>query len=91
MPNIKSAMERVRRSEKARQRHQAIKARVTSTRRKTFATLAGTDGAQAQALYRQYCSVLDKAAKHGTIKRNTAIRRKRRAAARLALLQQRPA
>ena len=47
------------------------------------AALAKKEKDAITAALAQFNSVLDKAAKHGIIKKNTAIRRKRRAAARL--------
>ena len=44
---------------------------------------AGDNAEASQTAYKTYCSVLDKAAKGGIIARNTAIRRKSRAANRL--------
>ena len=84
MPNIKSAKKRVKTAEAARKRNHAVKSQVKRARR-TF--IEAGESASAQELqdnYKVYCSKLDKAAKKGVIKRNTAIRRKRRAAARLA-------
>jgi len=84
MPTSKSATKRVRTSEKARQRNVSIKSRISSTRRKSFEVFDGKDKEKSALIFREYCSVLDKAAKKGVIKRNTAIRRKQRAAAKLS-------
>ncbi len=86
MPNIKSAMKRVRTSEKARVRNTAIRSLITTSRRKFLELLAGKDKEKISAAFSQYCSVLDKAAKKGVIKKQKAVRRKRRAAAKMALI-----
>jgi small subunit ribosomal protein S20 len=86
MPNIQSAKKRLRRSERQRAVNAPIKTRVRTTRRK-FIEVLESDSAEARAAaYSTYCSCLDKAAKSGVIERNTAIRRKARAAARLRKL-----
>ncbi len=84
MPNIKSAKKRMRTSAKSQERNRAVKTRVTSTRRKVMDAVVAGDKTKGEAAFRAYCSVLDKAAKVGTIKKNNASRRKSRAAARLA-------
>lgn len=86
MPNIKSAMKRVRTSLKARARNKAVKTEISWVRRRLFETVDGKDANAARQAFQIYCSVLDKAAKHGIVKKNTAIRRKRRAAAKLTTL-----
>jgi len=87
MPNIQSAVKRVKTSEKSRLRNKAVKTKITSVRRKAFDGFETKDKEAATQLFREYCSVLDKAAKKGIIKKNTAIRRKRRSAAKLAALK----
>ncbi len=87
MPNIKSAKKRAKTSEEARQRNKAVKSRVKTTRSKFMkATVEGAAEVTTEA-YKAYCSNLDKAAKKGVIKRNTAIRRKCRAAAKVRKAQ----
>ncbi len=86
MPNLHSAVKRMRLAEKARQRNKAIKSKISSMRRVFFESAAAKDTEKNQKAFRAYCSALDKGAKKGTIKKNTAVRRKRRAAARLASL-----
>ena len=83
MPNIKSAKKRAKTSEEARQRNKAVKSRVKTARGKFMKTAAEGGLEASTEAYKTYCSTLDKAAKKGVIKRNTAIRRKRRAAARV--------
>lgn len=83
MPNIKSAEKRIRTSEKARVRNAAIRSAITTTRRKLFELLAAKDKEKTALAFKQYCSILDKAAKKGVIKKQKAVRRKRRAAAQI--------
>ncbi len=82
-----SSAKRVRTSEKARVRNIAIRSRVSSTRRQTIEALGSKDVEAGVKQFREYCSTLDKAVKKGVIRKNTGIRRKRRAAVALAALQ----
>jgi len=86
MPNIESARKRMRTSEKARARNTAIRSAITTARRSFLELLAAKDKEKINAAFREYCSVLDKAAKKGVIKKQKAVRRKRRAAAKIALM-----
>lgn len=86
MPNIKSAMTRMRTSEKARQRNTAIRSAVSTARRRLLELFAAKDKEKIGVAFSQYCSILDKAAKKGVIMKQKAVRRKRRAAAKIALL-----
>lgn len=83
MPNIKSAEKRIRTSEKARVRNKAVRSAITTARRSFLELLAGKDKEKISRAFSQYCSVLDKAAKKGVIKKQKAVRRKRRAAAQI--------
>ncbi len=85
MPNIKSAIKRVKTSEKSRQRNTANKSRMNTARR-TFLTdlTAGDDASHAEA-FKKFCSAVDKAAKDGVISKNAAARRKSRAHAKVAV------
>ena len=70
----------MRSSEKRREGNVAVKSKVKTARRKSREVLAaGNTDAAAEAV-KSYASTLDKAVKRGVIKKNTAIRRKRRAA-----------
>jgi small subunit ribosomal protein S20 len=86
MPNIKSAKKRIKTSAKSAVLNKATKSTITSTRRKLYETVAAGEKDKCAALFSGYCSILDRAVKHGTIKANNASRRKSRAAARIALL-----
>lgn len=80
MPNIKSAEKRVRTAAKSRAKNRAVMSKI-NTARKPIIEGKPEDSAKALA---EYASTLDKAVKQGVIKRNTADRRKSRAAKRLA-------
>lgn len=87
MPNIKSAKKRMRSSETSRVRNLSMRTRVKTARRNMIEALAAGDAEKCDTIYRQYCSVLDKAAKSGVIKKNTATRRKARAADKVRALK----
>ncbi len=91
MPNISSAFKRMRTSEKARQRNRSAKSEITTLRRRLFETCAANDADKSRQALRAYSSALDKAAKKGILKKNTAVRRKRRGAAMVAKLGAAPA
>lgn len=82
MPNIKSAIKRVRTSERNQLRNRAAKSAIQTARRELSAALA-QNGEAAETTFRSYCSVLDKAVKRGIVSRNTASRRKQRMALKL--------
>ena len=84
MPNIKSAIKRVKTSEKRRLRNKAVKSRLGTTRRKVLEAIQEGNLDTAEKVFRTYCSYVDKAAKVGVIKKNNASRRKSRLAKRLA-------
>lgn len=83
MPNIKSAIKRVKTSEKARKRNVQTKSKIKTIRKSFLDAAAKPDAPETKEALAAFCSVLDKAAKTGVITKNTAIRRKNRAAARL--------
>lgn len=80
MPTLKSGWKRMRTSEKSRIKNTNIKTNIKTVRGKLFAAVAAKDKAAGEKAYREYCSLLDKSGKKGVIKRNTAARRKARAA-----------
>jgi len=84
MPNIKSAEKRMRTSEKARVRNKAVRSAIGTARRRFLELLAGKDKEKINLAFRKYCSIHDKAAKKGVIKKQKSVRRKRRAAAQIA-------
>ena len=86
MPNIKSAEKRMRTSEKARVRNKAVRSAISTARRCFLELLAAKDKEKVGTAFRKYCAVLDKAVKKGVIKKQKSVRRKRRAAAKIALM-----
>jgi small subunit ribosomal protein S20 len=86
MPQIKSAGKRMRQAVRRRDENRALKSRVLTTRRKLYSAVQAGDRAGCQAVFREYCSVLDRAVKKGTLKANAASRRKARAAHRMAAM-----
>ena len=86
MANIKGAIKRSRQAVKRNASNVSAKTALKSKRRKLFAALESKTQELSVQEYRAYCSMLDKLAKRGIIKRNTAIRRKARAAARVRKL-----
>jgi small subunit ribosomal protein S20 len=79
MANIRSAEKQRRQAEKAQARNRAGKSRLRSTMKKTRSAIAGGN-TEAGALSAGF-SEIDKAAKRGVIKKNTANRYKSRLAA----------
>ena len=82
MANTKSAIKRIRTSEKRRQRNRAVRSRVRSLL-KTARTAVTTPGSDARAAVFQAIRTLDKAVTKGVIHRNTAARKKSALARRL--------
>ena len=83
MPNIKSAKKRLRRAARQTESNAPFKTRVKSARRKFMEAVEAGDKASGALALSAYCSALDKAAKKGVIRKNTATRRKGRASNRL--------
>lgn len=75
MANIKSQIKRNRTNEKARLRNKSVKSSLKTAVRK-FREAADAGGADAQALAREACRALDKAASKGVIHANQAANRK---------------
>lgn len=84
MSNTKSAIKRVKTSEKSRLRNMANKSRLNTARRIFVSEIAAGDAASHQEAFRKLCSAIDKAAKNSVISKNAAARRKSRAFAKLA-------
>lgn len=80
MPNLKSAKKRMRQNVVRHDRNVQVRTRIKSARRSMMEALEAKDAEAGQTALRSYSSVLDKAAKQGIIKKNTAIRRKTNAA-----------
>lgn len=86
MPTTKSAIKWMKTSEKRRTGNRALKSRIRAMRSGLHDAIAAGDKAECEKTFRRYCSVLDKAAKRGTLKANAANRRKSAAATRLAAM-----
>jgi small subunit ribosomal protein S20 len=83
MPNIKSAEKRMRQSRVNRVRNVSTKNALRTLRRKFDGSIEEAEKPAVEALFREYCSSLDKAVKRGILKKNTADRSKQRAALRM--------
>ena len=82
MANTKSAIKRIRTSEKRRLRNRTVRSRVRSVL-KTARTAVSTPGEDARTAVLQAIRTLDKAVTKGVIHRNTAARKKSALARRL--------
>ena len=82
MANTKSAIKRIRTSEKRRQRNRTVRSRMRSAL-KTARTAVTTAGGDARTAVLQAIRTLDKAVTKGVIHRNTAARKKSALARRL--------
>jgi len=80
MPNIKSAKKRVRTSEKRRILNKFYKGRFKNLVRALNKALEANEIEKVKELYPKTISAIDKAAKHGTIHKRQAARRKSRLA-----------
>jgi small subunit ribosomal protein S20 len=83
MPHSRSARKRVRQNLKRRLLNRSAKSAVKSEVKKFLAVVEGSDPEAARQEFRTVTRVLDKAAAHGVLHKNTAARRKSRLAARL--------
>lgn len=82
MPNIKSAIKRVKVNEKKHLRNRMVKSAMRTTVKKYESAVAA--GSADAALLSQTASAIDKAASKGVISKNAANRKKARMAKRLA-------
>ena len=80
MANTRSAEKQRRQAEKRNERNRAAKSRLRSSLKKTRGTIAEAEGKVEQAIISGGYSAVDKAAKAGVIKKNTASRYKARLA-----------
>jgi small subunit ribosomal protein S20 len=87
MANHVSALKRVRQTERRTGVNRLRKSRMRTQIRKMRRLLAANDVTGAQAALPETYSVVDRAAKWGIIKKNTAARYKARLSARLAKIQ----
>ncbi|WP_078545528.1 30S ribosomal protein S20 [Litchfieldia alkalitelluris] len=82
MPNIKSAIKRVKTSSERRAQNASVKS-ATRSAVKNFEAKATLNDDNAKAAYLEASSKLDKAARKGLIHKNTAARQKSRLAKKL--------
>ena len=83
MPNIEGAAKRARQAVRRNARNVAAKTGLKTQRSKLFAAADKKNQELSVTEYKAYCSMLDKLAKRGIITKNTAVRRKTRAANRV--------
>lgn len=83
MPNIKSAMKRVKVSEKQNLRNRMVRSEMKTAVRK-FNEAVSSGAKNAEALMAEAVSVVDRAASKGTIHRNCANRKKAQIARRMS-------
>ena len=84
MPHNKSAVKRMKASERRRAANTARKSSIRTVSREISAAVAAGDKEKSEQRYRTYCSLLDKAVKRNVINANCASRCKSRAARRVA-------
>ncbi len=78
MANHKSALKRIRSSEKRRQRNRIVRGSTRTSVKKARTSIGGKDMAVAEAAVQEAVSALDRAAAKGVIHKNNAARRKSR-------------
>lgn len=78
MANHRSALKRIRASEKRRQRNRTVRGSTRTSVKKARAAIAVGNLPEAQAAVQDAISALDKAAEKGVIHKNNAARRKSR-------------
>ena len=87
MANIQSGEKRARQALRLRSRNRAEKIKIKTVQKNLLEAVAAGDKVKSKAAFGLFCSVLDKARKHGIVKANTVNRSKSRAAAKLAALK----
>lgn len=83
MAHTKSAVKRARTSNEDRLRNKAAVSLIKGAQKKLMDAVATKDAKAAAEAYKKFCACLDKAAKKGSITKNTAVRKKARGAAHL--------
>lgn len=78
MPNIKSAIKRVKTSEARNAQNTTVKSAMRTAVKKVEAAISNNDGAAAKEVLATAASKLDKAAAKGLIHKNAAARKKSR-------------
>jgi small subunit ribosomal protein S20 len=84
MANIKSAEKRNRQAKKRQQVNRSAKSEVLTIRKSMESAMAEGNAGKSAELFKKYSSILDKSVKKGVLKKNSASRRKSRAAKKLA-------
>jgi len=87
MANIKGGIKRARQAIGRRSKNRAEKSQVNTVHKKFLDAVTAGDKAKAQAVFSEFCSVLDKTLKHGVVKANLVNRTKSRAAKKLAAMK----
>ncbi len=80
MPNIKSQVKRMHKSERQRQRNRSVKSALKTVIKKFYAANQAGDVEAATATFDEASRALDKAASKGVIHRNKAANKKSRMA-----------
>lgn len=80
MPNIKSQVKRMRKSEEQRVRNRSVKSALKTTIKKFYAAAETGDAEAAASSYQAAARALDKAASKGVIHKNKAANKKSRMA-----------
>ena len=80
MPNIKSAIKRVKVNEKKNAQNKAVKSQINTAVRKFKSAVESKDAELAKKLYEEAASIVDCAASKKVIHKNTASRKKARLA-----------
>jgi len=88
MANIKGGIKRARQAVGLRSKNRAEKSKINTVHKKFLEVVAAGDKAKGKEVFSQYCSILDRALKHGVVKANLVNRSKSRAAKKLAALKQ---
>ena len=84
MPNIRSSVKDVRRTEKRTALNRARKSKVKTLRKKVIVALGSGDSNAVQSAYNAFASATDKAVKSSAMHKNTAARLKSRVAQKMA-------
>jgi len=87
MANIKGGIKRARQAVGLRSKNRAEKSKINTVHKKLLEVVAAGDKAKSKEVFSVYCSILDKALKHGVVKANMINRSKSRMAAKLAALK----
>ncbi len=80
MPNIKQQIKRVRVAKRQHDENLRYRSTVKTLTKRLEAATADGDAAQVAAEHRELVRLIDKAAAHGALHKNTAARKKARAA-----------